>query len=183
MTANPSPPGVSSPIIRPFSQGDASNFAALNADPEVMADLGGPLTRGQSDAKLARYLEAYRKTGMSRMAVVGQDGQFLGYCGIMVRELPALGQHLDLGWRLARHAWGKGHATRAARLVLAETFKNPDIGEVFAYTGPDNMRSQAVMRRLNMIRRPDLDFSMDLEGLTQPWQGLVWVANKNTIVV
>jgi len=42
--------------LRPWRDGDRIGFAALHADPEVMADLGGPIDRSASDAKLDRYL-------------------------------------------------------------------------------------------------------------------------------
>jgi RimJ/RimL family protein N-acetyltransferase len=53
-------------------------FAALCTDPEVMADLGGPIDRAQSDEKFERYDAAWRQDGISRWAVVGPSGPFLG---------------------------------------------------------------------------------------------------------
>ncbi len=38
-------------------------FAELHADPEVMRDLGGPISRAESDAKFDRYRAAYADTG------------------------------------------------------------------------------------------------------------------------
>ena len=47
--------------LRPWRLGDAHALAAMNADPEVTALMGGPLTGEASDAKLARYAETHRR--------------------------------------------------------------------------------------------------------------------------
>ena len=56
-------------------------FAGLHADPEVMRDLGGPISRAESDAKFNRYGAAYVEHGVSRWAVEDADGAFLGTPG------------------------------------------------------------------------------------------------------
>ena len=38
----------------------------MNADPEVMLDQGGPLSREKSDAKLDRYVAAFDRYGFCR---------------------------------------------------------------------------------------------------------------------
>lgn len=43
-----------------------------------MHDLGGPIGRSASDAKLDRYRKAYAEHGLSRWAVETLDGDFLG---------------------------------------------------------------------------------------------------------
>src|SRR5438094_320762 len=42
--------------LRPWRKTDREAFAGLNSDPEVARDLGGPLGRAASDAKLDRYI-------------------------------------------------------------------------------------------------------------------------------
>lgn len=148
----------------------------MHADPEVMADLGGPATREQSDAKFDRYVQAYREYGTSRWAVEDLDGVFLGYCGVMPR-MPApdhpLGFHHEIGWRFKRAAWGRGYATECAKAALEHAIARTGLSDIIAYTGPDNLRSQAVMKRLALRRDPTKDFSFDLpDGAMFPV--LVW---------
>ncbi len=47
--------------LRNWRNSDRDTFAALNADPEVTSDLGGPLGRAASDAKLDRYVAAFEQ--------------------------------------------------------------------------------------------------------------------------
>jgi RimJ/RimL family protein N-acetyltransferase len=161
-------------ILRPWRPSDRDAFAALNADPEVMHDLGGPLTRAASDAKLGRYISTFERHGCSRLVIEDQSG-FVGYAGVMpaASDHP-LAPHAEIGWRLVRAAWGKGYATEAARAALDDAFARLGLDEVLAYTAIDNRRSQAVMERLGLRREPLLDF--DVLNDDVPWHGLVWVA-------
>jgi RimJ/RimL family protein N-acetyltransferase len=52
--------------LRCWSHADRPVFAAMHADPEVMRDYGGPISRAESDAKLARYMAIYQQHGFSR---------------------------------------------------------------------------------------------------------------------
>ena len=162
--------------LRCWQDGDRDAFAAMHADPAVMHDYGGPISRTESDAKLDRYAMAYRQHGFCRWAVESGEGAFLGYTGIMPsRPDHPIGSHVEIGWRLMRHAWGHGYATEAARAALNDAFTRPGLAEVIAYTAPDNFRSQAVMARLQLQRDPSRDFTADFDSI-KAWRGLVWVA-------
>jgi RimJ/RimL family protein N-acetyltransferase len=65
---------------------------------------------------------------------------------------------VEIGWRLARSAWGNGYATEAALAVLAYGFDTLELPEILAVTTATNLRSQAVMRRIGMTRDPADDF-------------------------
>lgn len=162
--------------LRCWSQTDANAFAAMHADPEVMHDYGGPISRRESDAKLDRYAATYRQHGYCRWAVETHEGSFLGYAGVMPSP-PGhpLGLHCEIGWRLVRHAWGHGYATESARAALDDAFTRVKLAEVIAYTSSDNLRSQAVMGRLQMRRDPSRDFTADY-ATVRGWRGLVWIA-------
>lgn len=164
--------------LRSWRTTDADAFAALNSDAEVMADEGGPIDRATSDAKLDRYMAAFARLGFGRWVVEARDGAFLGYAGIMPSSQGhPLGAHFEIGWRLARAAWGKGYASEAARAALDDALGRAGLPEVLAYTAPDNLRSQAVMERLRLVRDPARDFTADYPRW-KGWRGLVWVARR-----
>src|SRR5262249_54153886 len=125
--------------LRVWGEADRDHFAALNADPIVMNDLGGPLSRDDSEAKLDRYLKAWRSHGYGRWLIETITGEFLGYCGVMpVRGDHPIGIHDEIGWRLIRRAWGHGYATEAARAALIDVFRRVKLIEVLAYTDAQN---------------------------------------------
>jgi len=161
--------------LRGWRDSDRDAFANLNAASEVTQDLGGPLDRARSDAKFDRYMAAFEQHGFCRWAVEDQDGKFLGYTGVMPsRPGHPLGAHFDIGWRLVRSAWGRGYATEAAKASLRDAFERVHLKEVLAYTSVDNVRSRAVIERLNMTRAAALDYS-EPQG-AGIWNGLVWIA-------
>ena len=153
----------------------------MNTDPEVMADLGGPLSRAASDAKLARYRAASDACGFGRWVVELPAGVFLGYCGVLLVEGEhPLGAHYEIGWRLVRAAWGFGYASEAAIAALKDAFGR-GVSEILSYTAPDNLRSQNVMTRIELKRRPDLDFEKRYASVGL-WTGRVWSAERDTFV-
>ena len=165
--------------LRSWEEADRDAFAAMHADPEVMQDYGGPISRSESDTKFDRYVAACRQHGFCRWAIENPEGRFLGYAGIMPSRLDhPIGSHIELGWRLMRQAWGHGYATEAARAALDDAFARIGFAEIVAYTAPDNSRSQAVMNRLLLRRDPSRDFTADYAGI-KAWRGLVWVARND----
>jgi RimJ/RimL family protein N-acetyltransferase len=161
--------------IRCWQDTDRESFAAMNADPEVMLDLGGPISKAASNAKLDRYMAAFGQYGFCRWAVESRDGDFLGYAGVMPSHQDhPLGTHFEVGWRFIRSVWGRGYATEAASAALQDTFQRGGLREVVAYTAPDNLRSQAVMGRLRLQRDSSRDFTTNHDGVGV-WRGLVWV--------
>jgi len=133
------------------------------------------LTRTESDARLDRFAAAFHQHGICRWVVESRSGEFLGYTGIMPSwpDHP-LGAHMEIGWRLRRRAWGCGYATEAAEAALADAFGRVGLTEVLAHTGPDNLRSRAVMSRLRLQRDPARDYTYEIASVVGAH--LVWVA-------
>jgi RimJ/RimL family protein N-acetyltransferase len=164
--------------LRSWQDAHREAFAAMNGEPDVMQDLGGPIGRAESDTKLDRYVAAFDRHGFCRWAIEDQDGGFLGYAGVMPsRGDHPLGPHFEIGWRLVRAAWGHGYATEAARAALDDVFGRARLDEVLSYTAPDNLRSQRVMQRLGLRRDASRDFTAQYDNVDQ-WRGLVWVARS-----
>jgi ribosomal-protein-alanine N-acetyltransferase len=65
---------------------------------------------------------------------------------------------VEVGWRLARSAWGNGYATEAARAALAFGFEETGLDEIVSLTTVANRRSRAVMERLGMSHDAADDF-------------------------
>jgi len=165
--------------LRSWRPDDRDAFATLNADPEVMEDLGGPISRAKSDLKYERFANAFEQHGYGRWVIENTDGLFLGYTGVMPNsgENHPLGPHYDVGWRLNRTAWGQGFAVEAARTALDDVFTRIGLSQVYAYTAPDNLKSQSVMHKLGLKRAPQLDYVQKVDEETgQSWHGLVWIA-------
>jgi RimJ/RimL family protein N-acetyltransferase len=118
------------------------------------------MTREQSDALLALADSAIERDGFGLWAVelYGVDDA-IGWCGL---NRPTFRDDVELGWRLARHAWGHGDATEAARVAIGVAFERLRVTEVVAFTTVENARSRAVMERLRMTHDPVDDFDHPL---------------------
>jgi RimJ/RimL family protein N-acetyltransferase len=147
-------------LLRRWRPEDRAPFAALNADPEVMEHFPARLTRAESDALVDRIEAGFAGHGFGLWAVeVQATGEFIGFTGLSVPSFDApFTPAVEVGWRLARPAWGHGYASEAARRALAAAFSTYGLAEVVSFTSVDNVRSQAVMRRIGMTHNPADDF-------------------------
>jgi RimJ/RimL family protein N-acetyltransferase len=146
--------------MRPWRESDREPFAALNADPEVMAFFPALLSRAASDASIDAWQAQFTQRGWSNWALeLADSGQFIGYTGLSVpvRVLP-FSPCVEIGWRLPRFAWGHGYATEAAREALRFGFEDLGLPEIVSFTTHLNVRSRAVMERIGM-RDAQQDFT------------------------
>ncbi len=139
--------------LRGWRDEDLDPYAALNADPEVTEFLSVPLDRAGSAAMIERIRAHWRSDGFGLFAVERlDDGAFLGFTG--VTTLPwAPDPEPEIGWRFARHAWGRGYATEAALEAMRFAFEDRAMDGLVSYTHVDNARSRRVMEKLGMARR------------------------------
>lgn len=143
-------------ILREWREEDRDPFFALNSDPAVMEFLPAG-TRADSDAAVERMIATQAEHGHCFWAVERKaDGAFLGFCGPMPAREPL--NEVELGWRLAREAWGHGYATEGARASLAWCWANLDTPTVMAITVPANLRSRRVMEKIGMTYVEGGDF-------------------------
>ncbi|MFA1541980.1 GNAT family N-acetyltransferase [Actinomadura monticuli] len=147
-------------IMRRWTDTDREPFAALNADPEVMEHFPALLTRAESDAMIDRIEARRAGTGFGFWALeVTATGEFIGFAGLSVPRFEAhFTPAVEIGWRLARSAWGRGYATEAARRALRHAFDDLALDEVVSFTSVRNLRSRAVMERIGMTRDESGDF-------------------------
>jgi ribosomal-protein-alanine N-acetyltransferase len=144
--------------LRPWCAQDLDAFAALNADPRVMAFLLKPLSRDETAAMMDRMQARLLAQGWGHWALQ-VDGRCIGFIGLSEPSFEAaFTPCVEVGWRLAADAWGHGYATEGARLALAHGFGPVGLQEIVSFTTVGNLRSRRVMERLGMTRDPADDF-------------------------
>lgn len=155
-------------VLRRWQVGDLAPFAALNSDPRVMEFFPAMLGREESDGFARRVDAEFDSNGYGLWAVEVTDDEadgdeglgFIGFVGVhslagAAMPFPA---EAEVGWRLARRAWGKGYAPEAARAAMADVFDRIGLAEIVSFTSIVNVRSQSVMRKIGMHRDPADDF-------------------------
>lgn len=146
--------------LRRWRPADLAPFAALNADVEVMEHFPARLSREESDALAVRIEAVFDELGYGLWAVETKaSGEFIGFAGLDLKTFPAhFTPAVEVGWRLARSAWGHGYASEAGRAALDYGFDTVGLEEIVSMTAAANVRSQRVMQRIGMSRDPSDDF-------------------------
>jgi len=147
-------------FLRRWIDSDLEPFAALNSDPEVMRHFPSTLDREQTAAMIKRIENSFEQDSLGLWAVEeSAGGEFVGFVGLSKPKFTAtFTPCVEVGWRLAKHHWGKGYALEAARASLADGFERLDLAEIVSFTSRLNVRSIKVMERLKMTRDQDGDF-------------------------
>ena len=145
--------------IRSWREADIVPFAAICADPVVMASLGPVMDLAATQAMVAREQAFEDELGHTFWVVERrEDRRLIGKCGIIRgRDGPIVGKP-EIGWRLASDCWGYGYITEAARACVDWFFAHRAADAIWAITHSGNVRSRAVMERLGMTYQPDCDF-------------------------
>ncbi|NOL44439.1 GNAT family N-acetyltransferase [Kribbella sandramycini] len=147
-------------LLRQWRESDKEPFAALNADPVVMEHFLKPVSREDSDALVDYTAAKIADQGWGLWAVeVRETGEFIGFTGLAVPRFDApFLPGVEIGWRLAKAAWGNGYATEAARAALGYGFGPAGMTEILSFTATTNLPSQRVMQKIGMTRDEAGDF-------------------------
>lgn len=148
-------------LLRRWKASDLEPFSAMGQDPEVMRHFPKLLTLAECEAMISNRIEAhFERHGFGFWAVERiHDRSFLGFVGIAyVGFACPIEDKVEVGWRLASHAWGYGYAHEAASAVLQFGFDQLELDQIYAMTVVGNQRSRRLMEKLGMARAPAFDF-------------------------
>jgi RimJ/RimL family protein N-acetyltransferase len=142
-------------LLRRWRPEDAEQMFAINSDPHVMRFIYSPTGPAEFRGLHVRRVEHWREHGFGHFAVesreAGTRGELLGFVGVAYpKDLPALAHRPEIGWRLARRAWGRGLATEAASAARDHAFDVLGLEALISIIHPDNARSQRVALKLGM---------------------------------
>jgi len=174
-------------LLRRWRPGDAAPMRAINRHPEVARYLNRPIGEAALAGFHAYVVEHWERHGFGPWALEARaaiahagaapaipPGTFLGFAGVAFPTyLPALAERPEIGWRLARSAWGKGLATEAALAARDHAFDALVLPELVAIIHPENDRSQRVAAKLGMrverqVQNPLLRRFVDVWALAAP---------------
>ena len=139
--------------LRRFTIEDVDLLVALDSDPEVMRFItyGVPTPRATyADVILPRWFALYESSPLLGYwaAEDRERGGFLGWFHLRPDRMDPDEQ--ELGYRLARAAWGQGLATEGAAAVVRHGFERAGAAKISARTLAGNFASQRVMRKCGL---------------------------------
>ncbi len=137
-------------VLRPLAASDVAAYADMHADEEVARYLtsnGAALSAEDAWRQLAMFIGHWelRGFGMWAIAELERPDVLIGRVGA---HEPEGWPDVEIGWVLARSAWGRGYATEAARAALRYVFEVLNRPRAVSLIHPDNVRSRAVAARL-----------------------------------
>lgn len=148
-------------ILRAWTQADLHALPSILGDPEVMTFSDkGPLDAGEQ----MQWLEAAvaRADGPQASPVWAvqerSNGQALGYVSLSQDPKRTEPDEIELGFRLARAAWGQGLATEAVQSAVEYGKRRLPHKTIVAIVDPNNRRSVRVLEKLGMCPRGDVWF-------------------------
>ena len=142
--------------LRPFTPADHEAIHAVYSDPEVMRHVGhgAHATLAETCNALRIYGDVLARRGYSFLAVTEREtGVLLGDGGL--HPLGGQGPDVELGYTLARSAWGRGYATELGRALVAHAFAVLRAPRVVAQVEPANLPSRRVLEKLGMEEREE----------------------------
>jgi ribosomal-protein-alanine N-acetyltransferase len=139
-------------VIRSFADDDVDRFTEILTDPVVMQYIS---LRGYTVPDLLEmYARRYRERGYTFWALCDHDGRVLGDVGFGTYDETG---DPELGWTLAREAWGHGFATEGARACIDALFANTEHDRIVALVDTRNERSLRTAKRIGMERVGEVD--------------------------
>jgi RimJ/RimL family protein N-acetyltransferase len=138
-------------VLRSVRQDDVEALWAIHGDPQTNRyNPAGPLpSRTAAEELLRQWQSHWREHDFGYWAIATRDqpDTVIGFGGLRLRHLRGA-ERLDLYFRFAPPAWGRGYATEMGRAAVALAFDGLGHGAVFATTRPGNQPSIAVLERL-----------------------------------
>lgn len=142
--------------LRRLRPSDEAALIALDSDEEVMRYIGS--RGGPPEQIVSRVRE---RTGTDR-GVVGwwlvedkAEGAFQGIAGLL--PMPE-GPDIELAYRFARAAWGRGIATEAAVALTDYAFGSARLARLVAVTLPANSVSRRVLEKAGFMHDGMTDY-------------------------
>ena len=159
---------------------DLDSLHRAYADPEVMRHVGEgtPFSRKQTGWAFERFRQRWELDGYGSFVIELRDcGDAIGEAGLLAWDSQTwayglrseLGPEieLELGWTLARDAWGRGYATEAALAIRDWAFRELEPPRLISMIYPANVRSQRVAQKIGEHLERDVVTASGKE--TQLW--------------
>ena len=145
--------------FRSWLSSDIEKLTQINKNPAVMEFFPALPTAKQTAEFIARMQKQFLEKGFCYFAVEKlEDEKFIGFIGVSEQNFESdFTPFIDIGWRLAEKEWGKGYATEGAKRCLKYAFQDLHIKKVGAICPVANVKSEAVMIKIGMVKKKTFD--------------------------
>jgi len=145
--------------LRNIEVDDLALYEAIHCDPEMMAELGGPLPREGLAEKLRRDAASTEAGEIWVLKIILDEeaGTPAGTVTIWEHELN--GQRInEIGWMVLPAFQGRGVGSEAVRSVLDRARSEGRWDVVHAFPPVTNPRSNAMCRKMGFTKVEEIDY-------------------------
>ena len=147
--------------LREFMESDWPRLAMLATSTEVNKTYMLPDFESEEKARpLFDRLMAMSKDDKRYVRAMEENGEFVGFCNDVERD----GDSVEIGYALCPDVWGRGYATAALKLAIADLF-TLGFDQVVAGAFVENPASLRVMEKAGMTPIDKVD-EIDYRGRT-----------------
>lgn len=176
--------------LRRFRRDDLDELSNVFAHREVWQfPYGRGFSRSETELFLDAQIAEWDEIGFGCwVARTKDDGSIIGYVGLSVPTfLPEILPAVEVGWRFAPSAWGKGYATEGAAAALGQGFLTMGLSRICSVPQADNPRSALVAERLGMelvdeVTIPGNERRGELTALLYEIERGAWLQRRPTAV-
>jgi RimJ/RimL family protein N-acetyltransferase len=137
--------------LRTMTLNDVDNLLQIFSDPVAMRHYPSTIDRAGAVEWVERNLGHYNRHGAGFWIVERTaDALFLGQCGLIPQKTDD-GMETEVAYLFARHVWGHGYATEAARACRDWGFHHLDVPRLVSVISVHNTPSIKVAERNGMV--------------------------------
>lgn len=142
--------------FRKFTHDDTYALQLILGDPAVMEyalsdetlkTVFHAMSKSEIQAFLDRVIISYSEHGWGRYAVVKENGDLIGYCGLKLQTFDDGSKCIELGYRFKKKEWNKGYATEAVKATLEYIRTDLPLKEVHSIVDKTNTKSINVLMK------------------------------------
>ncbi|MEM8906889.1 MAG: GNAT family N-acetyltransferase [Bacteroidota bacterium] len=136
-------------VLEPLTWEHQAAIYEMDRDPAVMQYIGRA-GRAKTQNEVADWIRRRMKgtQGLGTWSAFNKKDQTFSGAYLLVQLEEST--HIEIGYRLPKHCWGKGLATEGATRILHYAFTDLHLPEVVAVAYPENRASRKVMEKLGL---------------------------------
>ena len=133
-------------ILKRAAQSDAADLVSLFTCPKGRNYLGGPLSVGDAQRRIAEIL-----SDKHSMLWTIEEGE--SFCAMVILSMHHNGKEKEISYQLAKEAWGKGIASCVIKTLLEELQASGEMEILLAETQRANLASIRLLQGLGFVER------------------------------